>query len=78
MTQWFKNLTAEAQVLAVGSNPSLAQWVKGSGCHSYSVDCSCILDSLPGRGTSICCICGHKIKKNNNKRKERKEKKKEK
>ena len=39
--------------------PSLEQWVKGSGCYS------CGTDSIPGPGTSICCGCGHKIKKKN-------------
>ena len=45
-----------------GSIPSLAQWVGGSRV-AAAVGCSCGLDLIPGLGTSLCCWCGHKIKK---------------
>ena len=56
LAQWVKNLTAGAPVTA-------GVQVQYSGLKGSS-DRSLGLDSIPGLGTSICCRCSHKTKKN--------------
>ena len=52
----------------MGSIPSLAQWVNGSGIATALTYHSCGSDSIPGPRTSICHRCNHKIIRKRHKR----------
>ena len=63
IVRWVKNPTAVARVAAEARvwSPVLYSGLRIWHCHSCGVGCSCISDSVPGSGTSICHRCSHRI-----------------
>lgn len=62
MVQWVKDPTAGAQVAAEAQVQSLAlhSGLRIRCCWSCGKGLSCSLDSPPGPGISIYCVCGQK------------------
>ena len=64
VVQWVNDLACVCVCVCANSLPSRAQWVEDLVLLPCGTGHRCCSDSIPGPGTSICCGCSQKRKKN--------------